>query len=452
MSVKFPYGRAALLSVGLGLSACSIPTHDTIPSARADAPLGSCSVSTSSEPVSRSLALSTTGRTAPVGVSLRQFFLAPSHRLSVTPGGNGASATVMRTAAVAVAPSNSMSASALADVLTPQIETAVHDPKAAEARHSPELVNNPVVKTVMSAITARKLSAFRSAVQHSSETAVMSLLDDQSQAALGPASGGTVKVAMTEAIDRVAETHKPRHLTFDDFKDFYEKTLSPRARENISRVVHYETYYFTDSFVDRFGGKPPSASFSLTVSDEDIAGALSALLESIADDIFPNTPVWVHPKKPVFYPGNNDKMPSALAFKGRHGKPEDVVKLAEAIVLPDPNDPGKPMCGMTELKAKALMYLSGKASVWAKGQSGLLVGLIGGTNLGLPVAMGKFSIGDNKTLLVIVQTVLAFTARRAAYEAAWPLLYQIDQSKYPDLEKILDVVVFKPKKDDKAAK
>jgi hypothetical protein len=444
MSGKNLYGSAALLFVGFGLSACAIPTHDTIPSARVDAPLGACSSSAPPEPAATSFVAAAAVHTAPVDAPLARFFRSPSHRLSIGPVGNDTSPMAVRAAAASPAGSSAVaSPAALAAVLAPQIDQATFDRRAAEGKYPADLIDDKVVRTAMGAIAARKLNAFRSAVAQSPDSAVMSLLDGQARVALGPANASTVKVAMTQAIDQVAESHKPGQLTFDDFKAFYEKTLSPKARERISRVGYYQAYYFSGSFVDRFGGKSPSPSFSLTVSNEDIAGSITALLESIADEIFPNTPVWVslkNPQKPVFYPGKNENMPSALAFLARHGKPEDAVKQAEPIVPRDPDDSTKPMCGMTELKAQALMYLAGTASVWAKGQSGLVLGLLGGTNIGLPIVLGKISLGDNHTLQTIVQTVLAFAARRATYEATWPLLYQLDESKYSALTDMLGVI------------
>ena len=47
--------------------------------------------------------------------------------------------------------------------------------------------------------------------------------------------------------------------------------------------------------------------------------------------------------------------------------------------------------------------------------------------MGLPVALGKISIGDSKSLLTIVQTVLSTTAKRATFEATIPVLQAIDQ-------------------------
>lgn len=96
---------------------------------------------------------------------------------------------------------------------------------------------------------------------------------------------------------------------------------------------------------------------------------------------------------------------------------------------------------MTELKAEALNYLSGKAATWAAGESGVILGTFGGANLGLPVALGKLSIGDNKSLQTIVQTVLSSTAKRATFEATIPVLQAIDQQN-STLTDIIGQMVF----------
>jgi hypothetical protein len=340
------------------------------------------------------------------------------------------------------------------------------------------LASNKVVRNIMRLVAVRKLDSFRSAVMNSPDSSVMALLDDRSLSALAasPQSSAThseVKAVFGEAIDQAAATNKPEHLSYDDFKELHHSLLA-KGRGVGNRIAQYEAYYFNGAFIDRFGNALPKPHISATVTNEDISGVLTVFLEAIADEIFPNTPVWstaaagekpgksqgnggaaVRPTEAKYFPGGSTKPPSVLVFNSKTGEDEDIVALAQP--LSDPKAKQNPSgCGMTKLKAEALVYLSGKASTWASGQAGLVLGAVGGANLGLPIALGKISIGDNKTLQTIVQTVLAFAARRGTYEAAWPLLYQIDETQYRSLGEILDVIVFSPTrgagKDAKAEK
>ena len=76
----------------------------------------------------------------------------------------------------------------------------------------------------------------------------------------------------------------------------------------------------------------------------------------------------------------------------------------------------------------------------ASGESGIIVGAFGGTNVGIPVILGKISIGDNKVVTSIVQTVLSTAAKRAAFQATIPVLLAIAEpanSKFADILKML---------------
>ncbi|RKF48652.1 hypothetical protein BCY88_21000 [Paraburkholderia fungorum] len=345
---------------------------------------------------------------------------------------------------------------------------------------------------------------------------------------------------------------KPERLTTgsltgsSDFKDFLDALVSPNGTGQ-QRVVEYESYYYNGNFVDRFGTKLQKPTLSLTVSDQEMSGALTAFLEAIADDIFSATPVWVgttysfknNKTVPVSAAvmaaglqdaiassapagitvgsvnGTSFTLTSAKAGTGFIsaaviGKNVGNGTIADMITTPNddggtgnkkaaqvdtitlglpgagltPFNPGDSVfeivsgnayypggtanepsfavyaasnhvagggqallvpygCGMTKLKADALGYLSGKAATWAAGESGLILGSAGGANIGLPIVLGKLSIGDNKTLQTLVQTILSFAARRATFEAAIPVLWKIDQPANSTITDLIDNLVFK---------
>jgi hypothetical protein len=351
-----------------------------------------------------------------------------------------------------------------------EIETAL-DGLVEEGTHNlaaglatvPSLKNDAVVNNVMRAMITRKLDAFQSAVRQAPPYAVEALLGGTMASALSKSTGrdmSTLHLELEASIVRVKERNRPARLTAEDFKAFHRTMLSTKGGGLYDRTVTYETFYFTDRFVDRFGTKLEKPTLSLNVTNKDINGAIAALLESIADAVFPGTPVWTDAKpsgqlrrtagrallaeKAKYYPGGTSNLPSVLIanqmFEAQSDKPDETAaaKLAQPLVGPEDGDFG---CGMTELKAEALMYLSGKAATWAAGQSGFVMGLLGGTNLGFPIALAKFSIGDNQTLQTVVQTTLAFTARRGTYEALWPLLSNIDQKDHKTLAALVQALL-----------
>ena len=58
--------------------------------------------------------------------------------------------------------------------------------------------------------------------------------------------------------------------------------------------------------------------------------------------------------------------------------------------------------------------------------------------------MGKLSVGDNQTLQAMFKAIIAYIAKRGAYEASWHLLLHIDQKKLGRISDVLDKVVLKP--------
>jgi hypothetical protein len=217
----------------------------------------------------------------------------------------------------------------------------------------------------------------------------------------------------------------PSKLHASDFEALYRKLISPNGAAVSSRTISYESAYFKGQFVDRFGTSLPKPTLALTVTDQEIAAVLMAFIESLADDLFSTTPVWIDDNG-NYYPGDNLNKPTFLMFPG----------------APDPVNLVDSGCGMTKLKIDALVYLSGKASTWAAGETGFVLGSFGGVSGGPVFVLGKLSIGDNKTLQTVAQTILADAAKRATLEGLKDVLLNIDQPADWKLGDLIDSLVF----------
>jgi hypothetical protein len=237
-----------------------------------------------------------------------------------------------------------------------------------------------------------------------------------------------------DMLDRAIAATRPERLSHADFEAFHHAILSPNG-DVFGRVVAYESDYFNGTFFDRFGSGLTKPALSAAVTDQQIAGLITALIEAVADELlFGKTPVWIGKSSTgsrIYYPGASGDMPSALAYKASPAPTQDMA----------PDDKG---CGMTTLKARVLTWLSGQAATWAAGEAGLIMGAFGGVNAGPVIVLGKLSIGDNKLLLTIVQTVLSTAARRGVFETTWPLLLRIDQPGPQDsVKSIVDQIDFR---------
>ena len=76
---------------------------------------------------------------------------------------------------------------------------------------------------------------------------------------------------------------------------------------------------------------------------------------------------------------------------------------------------------MTQKKAETIMFLSQAFSSAASNVVGGAVGTIGGFGWSLGV-FGKISIGDNKAITALVQTLAAELVKRLTVEATYPIL------------------------------
>jgi hypothetical protein len=326
---------------------------------------------------------------------------------------------------------------------------------AGASKGKSALHQNRVVQAVMHGINRRRAVAMRAIVQEASEDQVAQALDSHGLTALAATSNPAAqKAALLARLDGVIQEDRVGRLTTEDFHQLYAILVRSRMSEIGHRIVEYESAYLRGEFVDRFGTKWDAPKPSWQVSDDQISETLTVMLEALADEVFYRTPVWYElPKakpaaaapadKPkgdgrLFYPGGKPNTPTFIAVI------DDPAQADSLQWKMDPMMEGKPICGMTELKMDALLFLSNKAGTLAAGQSGLLLGSFGGTNIGLPIVMGKLSIGDNQTLQAMFKAVVAYIAKRGAYEASWHLLLHVDQSRLGKIGDIVGDIRFTP--------
>lgn len=188
--------------------------------------------------------------------------------------------------------------------------------------------------------------------------------------------------------------------------------------------VNYFSAYYKGNYVDRFGTALPKPAITRTIGNTEIAGTLQVLVELILDYSL-KTPVWQDAAK-TYYPGSfaKDTAPTVVVAK---------------LVKPTPllsDDADTHSCGITKLKAEAIEYIANAAADKASAMGGLVGGSFGGLQFGLGI-FGKFSVGDNQTLSVLVKTTLAKVFERAGEEASYRVLYWIP---YNDKAVLADLV------------
>jgi len=263
-------------------------------------------------------------------------------------------------------------------------------------------------------------------------------------------------------------------------------------------LIQYVAAYVEGSYVDRFGNKLAAPTFSRTVGDTEIAGVLSVVLDAVGDYLL-RTPIWVDqtPNPTKYYPaafaqGGTPTTAQAGAVTTPHAgatvaaktaaKPATGTKAAAtstttkgkgtaggttggtqstgAALVPTASlvmDPGKPKgtplfqqiplvaagaCGIDAMKAEAIEYAGQIAALKASAISGMLTGSLGGGGFSF-VVFQKFSVGDNETLRVLVQTLLAKVFERVAAESAYRILLntQYIPNTYPDLMSLVQALL-----------
>jgi hypothetical protein len=242
---------------------------------------------------------------------------------------------------------------------------------------------------------------------------------------------------------------------------------------------YYFTRLFEGTYVDRFGTKVSAPTLSTSISDSEMQNVLAVFIDVVMDFVV-RAPVWQDPAHPgVYYPtafatgASPTSQPAAAAAPkpaAPGGKATPAVKPAAAA--PAPGAPSgdtsggnaKPLiptaigfstdatmadhhndiknklwapilnldgtqssesCQMDETKLEVANTLAQLAKVKAAGVTGITLGSVGGFGFSAGV-FGKVSIGDNKTLEALVQTVLSKAAQRIVFELSTRAVYEID--------------------------
>ncbi len=317
--------------------------------------------------------------------------------------------------------------------------------KIADAQPQPTpVVSAEAIRSPVTAMATRIIKArFFAAVKESTERQSAALsqyevsVKAQAQTQLTAAVLSNISVLKTQlesqaktASDALARLPK---ISVDatDFSDFHKTLISGQiAAAGEWRAVFYESKYANGEYVNRFGTKLAKPDVAKSLGTSTIVSGLLVFWESIADQIFENTHAWKKPAAAAgiaaaageaYYPGASTAKPTFVEyFEFKEGqKPagtppsppvvKDMIADADAFTKD----------GMTLLKAEAITYLSSKAGTWAGDRSSVVVGFFGGGNLGLPVALGKFSIGDNETLKKMIEGTVGYIAQRATFEVAY---------------------------------
>jgi hypothetical protein len=182
----------------------------------------------------------------------------------------------------------------------------------------------------------------------------------------------------------------------------------------------FSTYfqaYYSNKYVDRLGQSISLPPISLTVSDSEIASALTVLIDYVADLVDP-TPVMgsgpLGSSGLLYYPGANSSEPTVLA-----------AGLAKYVVIPE-----YAACDWNQQDAPVLGYLATAAGDQAGTITGITTKSFGGIEVGFGV-LGKLSIGDNQTLSTIVKTAASRLAMRATLAGTYWALESADHSGTP---------------------
>jgi len=239
------------------------------------------------------------------------------------------------------------------------------------------------------------------------------------------------------------------------------------ANETLSFVDLLKAYlmaYYTGEYVDRRGNALAKPELNFPVKNEVVVAFASIFLDSLWDYVLyrstnihaPMVYEWHDAdKKIVKYINATLKAPTfaklLIAKKLAPDTDSSNQKIPPTLqgVLEKVKAPNTAGQGLTEREVCVVHYLSGLAGEASQALAGLIVRSLGGANLGFVVGYGKFSIGDNTTLVKLIDaSVERFSAKSAEllfsdifYGVSYNVtndVYQFtkDSPKYPHLDQI----------------
>lgn len=176
--------------------------------------------------------------------------------------------------------------------------------------------------------------------------------------------------------------------------------------------AQYYRAYIKGEFVTRFGVKLAKPDIGKTIGNEMLSNTLAVFLEAVSD-LSLHTPVLQSEDGKKFYPGQNDKQPTAAVLKI-----VDVEKISS----------DSSACGITDKEAEAISWLANLAEEKSAIVSGLVLESFSGIELSF-VLGGHFAIGDNQTLAALTKTFAGtsskYLAEYAAYQFFWHFAYTL---------------------------
>jgi len=202
---------------------------------------------------------------------------------------------------------------------------------------------------------------------------------------------------------------------------------APAATGNDAFGIYFRNYY-EGTFYDRYGVNLTKPTFSATIGDTEIDGALTMLIEYFLDSVDKSTPIFGDAAPPSPAPdgdtipeqaGTVTFYPSAVKFQPT----AYAAGLAKYAYVPA-TAPADSPCSITVDKVRFLGEFATSAGSSGNLLSGITVGSFGGFGFSF-FGFFKFSLGDNKTLSGIVETLATRLAMRAAYDAAYPIVLHV---------------------------
>jgi hypothetical protein len=185
-------------------------------------------------------------------------------------------------------------------------------------------------------------------------------------------------------------------------------------------LAAYLSASFSGKFVDRNGGLYSKPKVGTVVSNDTITGLAAVALEALMDhEVMRSSCVYY----PVYFV-RGDKDLTFLTKDGRiptlakviyhlnqgnatDDKPDYYERARMVVGVKGPTPPA------TVTQALAVVrYFGGLTGDGAQAVTGLLMRDFGGVSVGVPVALGKLSIGDNETLSKLIDTIVETLGRR----------------------------------------
>ncbi len=287
------------------------------------------------------------------------------------------------------------------------------------------------------------------------------------QGVAAPEPGGAVRALLAEplvqkSVEAAYEQQtqgrvvQPREITTDDLSAFVRR-LTERKEALIQELaagdaasadaaksgggpdfakvlVAYYKAYGSGDFIDRDGTNLSKPDVSSGVSDDDIQGIATVFFEAMYDCVYADMPVFCKlgqkvesrdSKGQITNPKIGDEEPATRTYIRVYyaeyltEKGAEPTAVSAGFAAPARVDTAG--TGVTSNEAKAIRRIGKIAGRQAKSLTGTLFGLLSNINVSFVVG-ADFAVGDNDTLLHLVETFTEVSARRSAEYMAYGAL------------------------------